>query len=835
MKICSVCQRNYDDSVEFCAENHGSLVPTRSVLTNRLIGNYQLDVLLECDAAGETYRATNSALEQPFVVKIINSNVAGDAENKGEKLLNEARAVATVNHPHLARVYESGALENGDFYVVGESLPGHTLREHLRRVGTLSETEAVTAARQAAEALAAAHAVGVVHRAVSPSNIVLDTDAANGLSIKLDNFDFGAANERIAAFKISEPHPPIDLLRYLSPEQCAREAVDARTDVYALGVVLYEMLCGRSPFDAPTLPSIVEKQINEQPLSRLRYDVRALLMYLLKQSLQNNPATRLPSAANFARQLRQIEQLVQPPMGIRMTAAAAQTAAPKKDVFDAVAFPVSASAPVINESATENAEPQEIQASENFAAENRLPENQIFAAASVEESEVNTDSENDFSSEPQPLFAERENVGSESLEAEEIFVEGEERSGFEQEETSVSASEFQPIAYLTDGQDEAFSGESVPFVVKIPNNSESLLIEKEERAELIAAEATDSSAASPAGIKMSEAPTSAGVEMPEARKSAGVKMRGTQKPAGVKMRATAASIHPGVYVPSRASRLFAPKQIPMLIVAALFTVTALGGLYLFWNSQQQKDLRYGQAAVAKETPIPTPTLLPRLTPAEASGDVAASVETDAAETEESVPIRAEESSVTVAKSETPNQPRRPEEASVNQDEAPQPDETVRVQPAREKPAAIERGNVSSSNSNNESAVKPATGDEQAKLNSSLDRWISATNARNVDQQMSYYAPKMNAYYRTRNASPESVRAEKKRVFERANAIDIKTGKPEITVSRDGQSATMRFRKKYAIQEGQKNRTGEVLQELRWVKSGNDWKIVSERDVKVINR
>jgi hypothetical protein len=80
-----------------------------------------------------------------------------------------------------------------------------------------------------------------------------------------------------------------------------------------------------------------------------------------------------------------------------------------------------------------------------------------------------------------------------------------------------------------------------------------------------------------------------------------------------------------------------------------------------------------------------------------------------------------------------------------------------------------------------------------------------------------------------------VRAEKKRVFDGANVVDIKTGKPEITLSHDGRNATMRFRKKYAIKQGQKSRNGEVIQELRWVKSGADWKIVSERDVKVINR
>ncbi len=178
-------------------------------------------------------------------------------------------------------------------------------------------------------------------------------------------------------------------------------------------------------------------------------------------------------------------------------------------------------------------------------------------------------------------------------------------------------------------------------------------------------------------------------------------------------------------------------------------------------------------------------------------------------------------------SDVQNQPRR--EAPIVVEAEQQPDKAVINQTALEKPAPmIER-------SNNESAEKLVTGDDHTKLNSSLDQWITATNAHDVDRQMSYYASKVNSYYQTRNASPELVRAEKKRIFDRANAIDIRAGKPEITVSRDGRTATMRFRKKYAIKQGQKNRSGEVIQELQWVKSGGDWKIVSERDVKVVNR
>lgn len=123
---------------------------------------------------------------------------------------------------------------------------------------------------------------------------------------------------------------------------------------------------------------------------------------------------------------------------------------------------------------------------------------------------------------------------------------------------------------------------------------------------------------------------------------------------------------------------------------------------------------------------------------------------------------------------------------------------------------------------------------QAELNASLGNWVSATNERNVEQQMTYYAPQVNSFYRSRNTSINAVRDEKKRVFDGVDAVDIQTGKPKIVVSADGRTATMQFRKKYSIKKGQQNRNGEVIQELKWVKSKKGWRIISERDLKVIN-
>ncbi|MDQ6785918.1 MAG: nuclear transport factor 2 family protein [Acidobacteriota bacterium] len=119
------------------------------------------------------------------------------------------------------------------------------------------------------------------------------------------------------------------------------------------------------------------------------------------------------------------------------------------------------------------------------------------------------------------------------------------------------------------------------------------------------------------------------------------------------------------------------------------------------------------------------------------------------------------------------------------------------------------------------------------LRQSLNQWIEATNRRNIEKQMSFYMPQLQAFYLSRNASRDSVRIEKNRAFATAKSIDIRAAEPEIIFQDGGRKAIMRFRKKYNIESGAKSRSGEVVQELRWQRAGGGWKIFSERDIRVI--
>ena len=121
----------------------------------------------------------------------------------------------------------------------------------------------------------------------------------------------------------------------------------------------------------------------------------------------------------------------------------------------------------------------------------------------------------------------------------------------------------------------------------------------------------------------------------------------------------------------------------------------------------------------------------------------------------------------------------------------------------------------------------------ALLSGMMAEWVAATNARDIGKQVSFYAPRVDAYYRVKNVSREFVRADKSRVFQKADLIDVRAGAPEIKINPDGRTATMRFHKQYVIQGGGQDRRGEVVQELRWRLTEGGWRITSERDVQVI--
>lgn len=148
-----------------------------------------------------------------------------------------------------------------------------------------------------------------------------------------------------------------------------------------------------------------------------------------------------------------------------------------------------------------------------------------------------------------------------------------------------------------------------------------------------------------------------------------------------------------------------------------------------------------------------------------------------------------------------------------------------------QPEAAPRPAVTQARATDEAAA-PADASTEGELRAALGEWVAATNSRDVGRQMNYYAPRVDAFYLSRGASREAVRAEKARLFGRASSVNVQATRPEIQMSRDGRTAVMRFRKRYQI-TGEDSRSGEVLQELRWRRTADGWKIVGERDLRVL--
>ncbi|MGI8639508.1 MAG: protein kinase domain-containing protein [Pyrinomonadaceae bacterium] len=741
MKICSVCQRCYEDTTVVCTqENHDSPVAARSGSCE--IANYRLDRLLGRDVTGETYLATQLDSDEPFTVRFIAADLVGESQSARESLLDEMRAAARINHPNIERIIESGVLENGEFYLVTESNDGQTLREYLRNVGSLPESIAVNIAQQAAEGLEAAHQVGIVHRGISPANIILIDDGQNPPSVKLQNFDFGGVKQQIVTSNLNDSEPSIDILRYLSPEQCAGQTTDARTDIYSIGVVLYEMLIGRSPFDKPTFEAIIHKRINEQPLERLPFDTRALIKHALQRALQKKPSARTPTALNFARHLRHIAQIATHSSVSRaMTAAAI-------DSNDAPA-------PVLDDSFIEKPRPQiPVLAGEEVTTGTGT---NSFVPLSVE-----NNVEEDAEIETTPIF-----------QTEQILV----------KKKQVDETQFDSEPILVKRRDT----ETNSFA------SEPIRIKKIKKRAAVAAQSASEPIFSPA---QSVPKTPMQTAIPNSINS---------------------------FDASHASRRIAPTRQFLFVgigLAVLLAFAALGALV--YNRQ------FPQSAASQPiTAAPSSTSQPENAVAD-TRETAAITDSDVSESDESALVTTEDSGLPVSKRNDKIQPR--EELPAREMSAKQNAPLEKI-PAPEKPVPL----IAELDNQNQAGEVTPEGSPQAELNTTLDKWITATNARDVDGQMSYYAPRVDAYYRTRNTSQNAVRTDKIRAFERATSVDIKTDKPEITVSPNGRSAKMRFRKKYVIKEGQRSRNGEVIQELQWVKSDSGWRIVSERDIKVVNR
>jgi serine/threonine protein kinase len=314
MSTCLRCSSEVSASDNQCA-NCGEALPKQ---TDRLIGKiladkYTIEELIGSGGMCDVYLATHTVMGKQVAVKVLKPALAADS-TIAQRFEQEARAASRIHHPHAINVMDYGIGEGNIPFIVMEFVRGLTLGELLRKEGAISVERAADILRQACGALDVAHSVGVVHRDIKPDNIIIaEYDGADWVEV----VDFGVAkiqedvNRRI---NLTGANIIVGTPRYMSPEQCEEKPVDARSDIYSLGIVLYEMLSGEAPFKGDSSTRLLVAHAHEppEPLRNKRPDLSPELETVVMSALEKNPARRPQSAGEFARQFQEAAGLGQP-------------------------------------------------------------------------------------------------------------------------------------------------------------------------------------------------------------------------------------------------------------------------------------------------------------------------------------------------------------------------------------------------------------------------------------------------------------------------------------------------------------------------------------------
>jgi serine/threonine-protein kinase len=271
MKQCPTCAHRFSRDAGFCPFDGAKLESAKydplgdPLLGTTIDGRYEVQSLLGEGGMGQVYQVRHTTLERLFALKALRSELARD-EELSARFIQEARATASVRHPNVVEITDFGKMPTGVPYFVMDLLVGQSLGDVIKSGGPLPGARAVRIARQIASALGATHAAGIVHRDLKPDNVFLVGGVTGGaVSDNVRIVDFGAA-KIIGSSRVTRQGIVFGTPAYMSPEQASGQPVDHRADIYALGVILYEMLAGRVPFEADTYMGVLTQHMFVQPL-----------------------------------------------------------------------------------------------------------------------------------------------------------------------------------------------------------------------------------------------------------------------------------------------------------------------------------------------------------------------------------------------------------------------------------------------------------------------------------------------------------------------------------------------------------------------------------------
>jgi serine/threonine protein kinase/tetratricopeptide (TPR) repeat protein len=264
-------------------------------------GRYQIIEELGKGGMGKVYKALDTEIEEKVALKLLNSEVAGD-ERTIQRFRNELKFARKISHRNICRMYDLSK-DNETYYITMEYVPGEDLKSSIRRIGPLSAGKAVLIAKQVCEGLAEAHRLGVIHRDLKPQNIMVDNDGNARI------MDFGIARS-LKKKGITETGVIIGTPEYMSVEQVEGKEADQRSDIYSLGVILYEMVTGRVPFQGDTPLSIAVKHTTEAPEDPREVNVQIPedLSRLILKCMEKDKQDRYQSAQQLLAELSEVEK-----------------------------------------------------------------------------------------------------------------------------------------------------------------------------------------------------------------------------------------------------------------------------------------------------------------------------------------------------------------------------------------------------------------------------------------------------------------------------------------------------------------------------------------------